>query len=166
MAPPRKMASFVHLRVKSAYSLLEGAVRPKELAKLAAESAMPAVAVTDTNNLFGVYEIADTLAKEGVQPIVGALLSVELSGVAARPGSRKKPPHLPLLVQNEAGYQNLTKLLSAAYLKAEPGDWPHVKKAMLAEHTEGLIALTGGPGGVSNALLLEGQGEAASALLD
>ena len=56
------MASFVHLRVKSAYSLLEGAVRPKELASLAAESAMPAVAVTDTNNLFGVYEIADTLA--------------------------------------------------------------------------------------------------------
>src|SRR6185437_5094552 len=160
------MAGFVHLRVKSAYSLLEGAVRPKELAKLAAESAMPAVAVTDTNNLFGVYEIADTLAKDGVQPIVGALLSVELGSTPARPGSRKKPPHLPLLVQNEAGYQNLTKLLSAAYLKAEPGDWPHVKKAMLAEHASGLIALTGGPGGVINALLLEGQGEAASALLD
>src|ERR1700759_136491 len=104
------MAIFVHLRVKSAYSLLEGAVRPKELAKLAAESGMPAVAVTDTNNLFGVYEIADTLAKEGVQPIVGALLSVELTATAT-PGQRaKKPPHLPLLVQNQAGYRNLTKL--------------------------------------------------------
>ncbi len=57
---------------------------------------------------------------------------------------------MPLLVQNEAGYRNLTKLLSAAYLKAEPGDWPHVKKAMLAEHAEGLIALTGGPGGPIN----------------
>ena len=160
------MASFVHLRVKSAYSLLEGAVRPKELAKLAADSFMPAVAVTDSNNLFGVYEIADTLAKEGVQPIVGALLSVELSGAPAQPGSRKKPPHLALLAQDEAGYQNLTKLLSAAYLKAEPGDWPHVKKAALAAHAEGLIALTGGPGGPINALLLEGQNEAASALLD
>jgi DNA polymerase-3 subunit alpha len=166
MADARKMASFVHLRVKSAYSLLEGAVRPKELAKLAVESLMPAVAVTDSNNLFGVYEIADTLAKEGVQPIVGALLSVELGSAPAQPGSRKKPPNLPLLVQDDTGYRNLTKLLSAAYLKAEPGDWPHVKKPMLAEHAEGLIALTGGPGGPVNALLLEGQNEAASALLD
>ncbi len=161
------MASFVHLRVKSAYSLLEGAVRPKELAALASESGMPAVAVTDNNNLFGVYEIADTLAKAGVQPIVGALLSVELAATpATQQGSRKKPPNLPLLVQDEVGYRNLTKLLSAAYLKAEPGDWPHVKADLLAEHGEGLIALTGGPGGPVNALLLEGQNEAASALLD
>src|SRR5215469_12125313 len=166
MADARKMASFVHLRVKSAYSLLEGAVRPKALAKLAVESGMPAVAVTDSNNLFGVYEIADTLAKEGVQPIVGALLSVELGASPGQSGSRKKPPHLPLLVQNETGYQNLTKLLSAAYLKAEPGDWPHVKTPVLVEHAEGLIALTGGPGGPVNMLLLEGQTEAASALLD
>src|SRR5579872_4994447 len=98
------MAGFIHLRVKSAYSLLEGAVRPKELARLAHGMGMPAAAVTDTNNLFGVYEIADTLAKEGVQPIVGALLSVELTPLAGNnPGQRaKKPPHLPLLVQNDA----------------------------------------------------------------
>lgn len=161
------MASFVHLRVKSAYSLLEGAMRPKELAMLAAESGMPAVAVTDSNNLFGVYEIADTVAKAGVQPIVGALLSVELvPSPVTQQGSRKKPPNLPLLVQSDVGYRNLTKLLSAAYLEAEPGDWPHVKLAALAEHSEGLIALTGGPGGPVNALLLEGQTDAASALLD
>ena len=143
------MASFVHLRVKSAYSLLEGAVRPKELAELARESGMPAVAVTDVNNLFGVYEITDTLAKAGVQPIVGCLLSVELEPRAPpQTGSRARSRRmLPLLVQNEAGYRNLTKLLSAAYLEVEPGDWPHVKAAMLAEHAEGLIALTGGPGG-------------------
>src|ERR1019366_9977180 len=112
MATARKMASFVHLRVKSAYSLLEGAVRPRELAALALESGMPAAAVTDSNNLFGVYEIADTLAKAGVQPIVGALFSVELAPTpATHHGRRKKPPHLPLLVQDEAGYRNLTKLL-------------------------------------------------------
>ena len=81
------MASFVHLRVKSAYSLLEGAVRPSELAELARDAGTPAVAVTDTNNLFGVYEIADTLAKAGIQPIVGALLSVEFAP-AARPPDR------------------------------------------------------------------------------
>src|ERR1700744_5966534 len=167
MTIARKMASFVHLRVKSAYSLLEGAVRPKELAMLAMESGMPAAAVPDSNNLFGVYEIADTLAKFGVQPIVGALLSVELAPSAStQQGSRRKPPHLPLLVQDEAGYRNPTKLLSAVYLQPEPGDWPHVKTPVLAEHAEGLIAFTGGPGGPVNALLLEGQNEAASALLD
>jgi len=68
---------FVHLRLHSAYSLLEGAVRPKELATLCRDLRMPAVAVTDTNNLFGVYEISDALAKNGVQPIVGVTLSVD-----------------------------------------------------------------------------------------
>jgi DNA polymerase-3 subunit alpha len=177
----RKMASFIHLRVKSAYSLLEGAVRPDELAELARQNAMPAVAVTDVNNLFGVYEITEKLTqrfketKSGqkialnpLQPIVGVLLSVELSGPApgTHQGSRKKPPHLPLLVQNETGYRNLSKLLSDAYLKVEPGDWPHVTGENLAAHAEGLIALTGGPGGPVNAALLDGQTEQAAALLD
>src|ERR1700761_5790198 len=124
MATERKAANFVHLRVKSAYSLLEGALRPKELARLAREMAMPAVAVTDSNNLFGVFEISETLAKEGVQPVVGALVSVEMDDSGLPAGSRAKPPQLPLLVQNDEGYRNLTKLLSMAFLGAEPGDWP------------------------------------------
>jgi DNA polymerase III subunit alpha len=157
-------AAFVHLRVKSAYSLLEGALRPKELAGLARAGAMPAVAVTDVGNLFGVYELSDTLAKEGIQPIVGCLLAVEF-GAVAPVGSRAKPPLLPLLVQNEEGYKNLTKLLSAAYLGAEPGDWPHVRGDMLADHSAGLIVLTGGPGGPLNRLLVDGQPDAAEALL-
>ena len=168
MAQERKPAAFVHIRVKSAYSLLVGALRPKELAELARGHAMPAVAVTDVNNLFGVYEITETLAKAGVQPIVGCLLAVDLDE-AASPVSgmaRKKPPMLPLLVQNPAGYRNLTKLLSAAYLGAEPGDWPHVTADLLSQHADGLIALTGGPGGPLNRLLVEGQDEAAAHLLD
>src|SRR5947207_11581552 len=98
--------------------------------------AMPAVAVTDVNNLFGAYEISETLAKAGVQPIIGCLLSVDLGQSAVPlPGFvREKPPALPLLVQNETGYRNLARLLSAAYLDAEPGDWPHVKADMLARH--------------------------------
>ena len=162
----RKPAAFVHLRVKSAYSLLEGAVRPSELAELARENAMPAVAVTDVNNLFGTYELSDALAKAGVQPIVGCLVSVELEPAAAPNafGSRRKPPALALLVQNDVGYRNLAKLLSAAFLGAEPGDWPHVKPDQLAAHAEGLIALTGGPGGPLNKLLVEGQFQAADAL--
>ena len=161
------MASFIHLRIKSAYSLLEGAVRPKELAELARYAGTPAAAVTDTNNLFGVYEIADTLTKAGVQPIVGATLSVEFAARAPHhTGSRKKPPHLALLVQNEAGYQNLTKLLSSAYLDVEAGDWAHVTAEKLFAHSDGLIALSGGPGGAINQLLLDGQRAAAEAALD
>jgi DNA polymerase-3 subunit alpha len=165
----RERAGFVHLRVKSAYSLLEGAIRPKDLSDLAREAGMPAVAVTDVNNLFGVYEISDTLAKAGVQPIVGCLLSVDLD--EGRPPSnalatRRKPPAMPFLVQNPAGYGNLTKLLSGAYLDAEPGDWPHVKAAMLARHSDGLLALTGGPGGPLNRLIVDGQPDAAAQMLD
>src|SRR5258706_3635689 len=77
-------ANFVHLRVRSIYSLLEGAVRPKELAKLAREMRMPAVAVTDTNNLVGTYEISDALAKSGVQPIVCVTLAGDLEPDCAR----------------------------------------------------------------------------------
>jgi DNA polymerase-3 subunit alpha len=163
----RKKASFVHLRVKSAYSLLEGAVRPEDLARLARAGGMPAVAVTDADNLFGVYEIGETLVKAGVQPIVGCLLSVEFSEtpVGQHPGVRPKPPRLPLLVQNEIGYRNLVKLLSAAYLDAQPGDWPHVTMEKLAAHSEGLIALTGGPGGPLNNLVVDAQPDAAEALL-
>src|SRR5690348_14670139 len=163
----RKPASFIHLRVKSAYSLLEGAVRPDELAGLALANDMPAVAVTDVNNLFGVYELSDTLTKKGIQPIVGVQISVDLEASATPVlGSRKKPPAMVLLVKSEAGYENLTKLLSRAFLTAEPGDWPHVKAAWLAEHADGLIALTGGPGGPINKLLLEGQLAAADAMVE
>ncbi len=161
-------AAFVHLRVKSAYSLLEGAIRSSELAELARANAMPAAAVTDVNNLFGVFEITEALAKAGVQPIVGALLSVELDETQNPAGlvRQERPPALPLLVQNETGYRNLAKLLSAAYLGAAPGEWPHVKAEILAAHGEGLIALTGGPGGPLNRLINDGQTAAASSLID
>src|SRR6266436_8360101 len=140
-------ANFVHLRVRSIYSLLEGAVRPKELAKLAREMRMPAVAVTDTNNLFGVYEIADTLAKAGVQPIVGVTLSVDLDAAGSQNHNYALPrsyPSVALLVKDDAGYVNLAKLLSSAYLEVEPGELPHASAEKLAAHSGGLILLTGG----------------------
>src|SRR5580693_8630804 len=95
-------ANFVHLRVRSCYSLLEGAVRPDELAQLARDMRMPAVAVCDSNNLFGVYEIADTLAKAGVQPIVGVTLSVDFDAPASPQGQTRMPP--------ERGYPSLALL--------------------------------------------------------
>src|SRR3954462_10660056 len=102
-APAKGHAEFVHLRVRSIYSLLEGAIRPKELAKLARDMRMPAVAVTDTNNLFGTYEISDTLAKSGVQPIVGVTLSVDMEPGAAPQIQMQTPrsyPSVALLVKD------------------------------------------------------------------
>src|SRR5215472_3315208 len=161
-------ANFVHLRARSIYSLLEGAVKAKELAKLAREMRMPAVAVTDTNNLFGVYEIADSLAKGGIQPIVGVTLSVDLSEAPApyQNQSRQSYPSVALLVKDPAGYIQLSKLLSSAYLDVEPGDLPHASADRLARHAEGLILLTGGPNGPVNRLLADGQPQAAEELLD
>src|SRR5215510_6669314 len=161
-------ANFVHLRVKSPYSLLEGAVRPKELATLARQYRMPAVAVTDTNNLFGVYEIADTLAKAGVQPIIGVTLSVGLDDSAEQSRNHvpRSYPSVALLVKDEIGYVHLSKLLSSAYLDVEPGELPHASAEKLAVNSAGLILLTGGPNGPLNRLIAEGQPHAAEALLD
>ena len=167
-APKGGHANFVHLRVRSIYSLLEGAVRPKELAKLAREMRMPAVAITDTNNLFGVYEIADTVAKSGVQPIIGVTLSVDLNDAPPphQTQSARAYPTVALLVKDPAGYVQLSKLLSSAYLDVEPGELPHASAERLAQHAEGLILLTGGPNGPVNRLLSDGQPQAADALLD
>src|SRR5882672_4286821 len=162
-------ANFVHLRVKSPYSLLEGAVRPEELASLARDMRMPAVAVTDTNNLFGVYEIADTLAKAGVQPIIGVTLSVGLDDSAEQGRNHSVPrayPSVALLVKDEVGYVHLSKLLSSAYLDVEPGELPHASAEKLAANSAGLILLTGGPNGPINRLIADGQPQAAEFLLD
>jgi len=159
-------AAFVHLRNHSAYSLSQGALRLKELAKLCARERMPAVAVTDSGNLFGALEFAGAAREEGVQPIVGCLLPVARADHTAGPGALAPPPeHLPLLVQDERGYLNLLKLVSAAYLESDPQLPPQVSVAQLAERAEGLLALSGGPDGALNRLLLEGQRPAAEAWL-
>src|SRR5712671_2548311 len=162
-------ANFVHLRVRSLYSLLEGAVRPKELAKLAREMRMPAVAVTDTNTLFGTYEISDTLAKNGVQPIVGVTLSVDLEPDEAAQTHTPVPrsyPSVALLVKDDQGYVQLSKLLSSAYLDVASGELPHASAEHLAAYAQGLILLTGGPNGPINRFLVDGQPEAARAAVD
>ncbi len=162
-------ANFVHLRVRSIYSLLEGAVRPKELAKLAREMRMPAVAVTDTNNLFGTYEISDALAKSGIQPIVGVTLSVDMEAGASpqvHPQAPRAYPSVALLVKDDQGYVQLSKLLSSAYLEVGAGELPHASAEHLAVYAQGLILLTGGPNGPVNRLLAEGQPQAAELLLD
>jgi DNA polymerase-3 subunit alpha len=153
-------ADFVHLRVHSAYSLSEGAIKNKQLIDLCKRNSMPAVAVTDTGNLFGAMEFTGLAKDAGVQPITGCQLGL------ARPRDPHQtqipaPDQLVLLVQNEVGYNNLMKLTSTAYLEGEPGTAPQISLDLLAEHADGLLALSGGPKGVIGRLLLEGQDAAA-----
>ncbi len=162
-------ADFVHLRVHSAYSLSEGAIRVKELVGLCRKQQMPAVAVTDTGNLFGALEFAGAAAEAGVQPIMGVLLGLARPGGrgdgAARNGQRPAPDRLVLLAQDEAGYRNLMALSSRAFLESDQGDEPQIDWAALDGHTDGVIALTGGPGGPVGRLVAEGQGAAAEQVL-
>ena len=108
-------ADFVHLRVHSAYSLSEGAIKIKQLVELCqARTRMPAVAVTDSGNLFGALEFAQAAAEAGIQPIIGCQLGIRREkqrGQPARPACAPAPDQLVLLVQNEAGYRNLLRLV-------------------------------------------------------
>src|SRR5258706_9672105 len=120
-------SDFVHLRVHSAFSLSEGAIKIKDLVKLAAKKGMPAVAITDTGNLFGALEFALAAAAAGVQPIVGCQLAVARDGGNAKGGTtaaRARLDALVLLAQDETGYRNLSALSTKAYLETE-GDAPH-----------------------------------------
>ncbi len=160
-------AEFVHLRVHSAYSLSEGALKIPELIGLCRRERMPAVAVTDTGNLFGVMEFAPAAAKAGVQPIVGAQLAVRREDAGPHGGGAALPPDpLVLLVQDEAGYRNLLALLSTSFLDTPGGEQPQVALADLEGAHDGLIALTGGPAGAVGRLLGEGQAAAARALAE
>lgn len=152
---------FVPLRVLSSYSMLEGAIDPKAIAKMAKERGFPAIAICDRNGLYGAVMFASACKSEGVQPIIGTLLGI------ARPGSEERDrivvDYLPLFAQDEQGYDNLCHLVSKAHLDRPLELDPHVRLDDLSGHTAGLIALTGaGEGGLTR-MLAEGQFPAAEA---
>ncbi len=153
---------FIHLRLHTEYSLLEGAVRLKKLPQLCVEAEMPAVAITDTNNCFAALEASLTLAKTGVQPILG--LQADLLHDPADLGEKQRPPApLVLLAQNEAGYANLLKLNSVLYLK-RPNARAFVMRDELEQLSDGLICLTGGNNGPLGQFLGQSQHAKAEAL--
>lgn len=163
----RPVRDFVHLRMRSPYSMLEGALKIDETAKRAVRYRQPALAITDTNNLCGALEFCEKVTGEGLQPIIGVTLSIDLEE-AKQPGQIHKDPDgtLVLLAQNETGYGNLMDLSSAAFLEIEPTDVPHIKMSRLSGWTDGVIALTGGQDGVLNTLIKAGrEGEAENWLL-
>ncbi|MDX2238168.1 MAG: DNA polymerase III subunit alpha [Hyphomonadaceae bacterium] len=157
MAERLNGGGFVHLRARSAYSLLESTLHVKDLAKLCAKHSMPALALTDSNNLFGALEFSEAFAEAGVQPIIGCSVTVRTPDGAE--GA------LALLAQSERGYANLMRLATAAHLEVASQDAPHVTLERLEAHAEGLIALTGGADGLLAAALGDGRRAAGEALL-
>ncbi len=169
-APPR----FIHLKVHSAYSLLEGALPIGKIAKLADKYGHPALALTDTNNMFGVLEASEKLAGSGIQPIAGVSIAIDFEEKKPeRRGTGGPPPKalphkdglIALLAMTEEGYSNLMQLVSKAHLDSSDIDGPHIKLSLLAAHADGIIALTGGPDGPIDRALADNQDPVADSRL-
>jgi DNA polymerase III subunit alpha len=163
---------FVHLRVHSAYSLLEGALTIAKLAALARADGAPALALTDSNSLFGALEFSETLAEAGIQPIIGLTLSLTFAAerdTAMSPGELNRARadgRIALLAKDPAGYANLMRLSTDAYFAASESGEVVTSIADLAARAEGLMALTGGLEGPIDAALADGNAELARARIE
>src|SRR5208283_440078 len=164
---------FIHLHAHTAFSLREGALTLGRLIQLAEKDAQPALAVTDTNNLFAALEFSEKAEKAGVQAIPGVQLAVDFGDANSRDSKGGAQGHaeaaranLVLLAKTQTGYRNLMRLCSRAYLGAAPGDSPCVTLADLSSDGADLIALTGGPDGALDLLLGQSRVDAALARLE
>src|SRR5689334_16836069 len=139
-------AGFVHLHVHSAYSLLKGSIKIAKLGELAKADRQPALALTDTDNMFGALEFSDKMAGYGIQPIVGCELAVDFGDQDpnARGALAAGPSRIVLLAARERGYRNLMRLNSRAFLETPVHQSPHIKLEWLDDAAEDIIALTGG----------------------
>ena len=143
------MIPFIHLRLHSAYSLAEGAIKIEKLVHLCEENKMPAVAVTDTNNLFGGMEFCTKCADHGIQPIVACQLNIK------HPKPTKHPTSVLLYAQNKNGYQNLIQLISNAYLHPSSNLYPEIPLESFEKYSQDIILATGGACGSLGNFLLE-----------
>ncbi len=150
---------FIHLRLHTEYSLVDGVVRIKPLMKMLAERGMPAIALTDQSNLFAMVKFYRAAMSAGIKPIIGADIQVR-SEIESEPPSR-----LVLLSQNKAGYQNITQLVSRGYLKGQHNGVPLIEITWLRELSQGIIVLSGGREGDIGRALLSGNQVQAEALL-
>ena len=138
------MSNFVHLHLHTSYSLLDSSIRHEPLIKKAAEFGMPAVAMTDHGNMFGAVEFYNTAKKHGIKPILGCEVYVAPESrheKKSKDNLRDASYHLILLSKNETGYKNLLRLITLGYLEGFYYK-PRIDKELLAEHSEGLIALS------------------------
>ncbi|HEY0369262.1 MAG TPA: DNA polymerase III subunit alpha [Chthoniobacterales bacterium] len=134
--------SFVHLHLHTEYSLLDGAIRTKELMKKAVAFGMPAVAITDHGNLFGAIDFYQEAKKAGIKPIIGCEAYMAPGSIKDRPNNQRDAAyHFTLLAKDEQGYRNLVKLVSAAHLDGMHYK-PRIDKELLAKHSLGLIGMS------------------------
>ena len=160
---------FVHLHVHTSYSLLEGALPIARLAELAKADRQPALALTDTDNMFGALEFSEKLAGYGIQPIVGCALAIDFDDTDHGPRNGNVQPErtrIVLLAANEKGYRSLMRLNSRAFLDTPSNEPPRLELSWLEGETDGIIALTGGPGGPLDHAIVAGQSHLAAARLD
>ncbi|KAF0116806.1 MAG: DNA polymerase III subunit alpha [Rhodobacteraceae bacterium] len=159
---------YVHLRTHTEHSLLEGAVPVKKLVDLCVKAQMPAVAVTDTNNMFAALEFSVTAVGAGVQPIIGCQISIAHD--PAQPGEKpRSPAPIVLLAQDEQGYMNLMRLNTRLYIDGSmtgSANLPQVTLGELAQNADGIICLTGGPEGPLGRFHATGQQAKARAILE
>ena len=158
-------ADFVHLRVHSAYSLSEGALRVKDIVSLCQRHQMPAVGITDTNNMFGALEFSLAARSAGVQPVIGVQIGLRRTDTGGNgrqmQGGFLPPDELVLLAQSETGYENILALVSRAFLESDSGEPPQIDIEDLAERNGDIIALTGGANGPVGRLIANSQGPVA-----
>jgi DNA polymerase-3 subunit alpha len=159
-----RAVGFVHTHVHTAYSLREGAIPVETLVKHAKADDQPAIAITDTNNLFGALEFAEKAAKSGLQPLIGAQLTVDFADTPAGRLNRLARAPIVLIAQDERGYMNLMRLVSGVWLDPDPSDEAHAPFDALGD-VQGLIALTGGASGAVDRLLSAGAADLAEARL-
>src|SRR5690554_6026333 len=152
-------ANFVHLRLHSEFSLADSLVRIKPLLKRVAELDMPACAITDQTNFYGLIKFYKAAQGSGVKPIIGSDFWV------ANSDSEGKPTLLTLLAMNERGYKNIIELISRAWQHGQQQGIAYVQRAWVTEHSEGVIALSGGRWGDIGMALLAGRAPQARELL-
>ena len=160
---------FIHLRVHTAYSLSEGAIQVPALIHKLKENNIPAVAITDSGNMFGAKAFSKYASENGIKPILGCQFYVrnpDADDLLRTKGKEVKRDKLILLVMNAAGYDNIMKLMKRFYLdNTANGDDPQLNYTDLEELNEGLIALTAGAEGAIGRLLLENRPAEAEQML-
>ena len=160
---------YIHLRVHSAYSLLEGALPIETLVKFALDDKMPAIGISDSNNLFGALEFSEKCRAKGIQPIIGCTLAIKMPGKKTKTAA-SFTPHLDsafdgevaLIAQSRTGYENLMALTSAAFLETVDEVTPFITFDHLKAHAEDVICLTGGEEGPLNKAIKAGQDQQAA----
>ena len=156
---------FIHLHVHTAYSLLEGALPVSKLIKKAMAEKMPAVAMTDTRNLFGALEFSQKSVGEGVQPILGCQIEVDFQDGDINGHGHTDFPTLVLIGATDTGWSNLVRLVSRSFLGSDDEQEPHVRFSDVEEFSEGVICLTGGGNGPLDRILVNHHGDLATVRL-